>query len=62
MNEESTLTAMSRYGGHFVQLLATLYRAADCSNKERLRVAFADLFEKYQAMAAEMKREKGGES
>jgi hypothetical protein len=57
---EPTLTAMHRHGGNFVQLLATLYRAADCSNKERLRLAFADLFEKYQEIAAMTGREEGG--
>jgi hypothetical protein len=56
---ESTLTAMHRFGGNFAQLLATLYRAADCSNKERLRVAFADLFDKYREMAADVERSLG---
>jgi hypothetical protein len=59
MMNEPTLTAMHRFGGNFVQLLATLYRAADCSNKERLRVAFADLFEKYGKMAADAERSLG---
>jgi hypothetical protein len=59
MNEEATLTAMHRFGGNFVQLLATLYRAADCSNKERLSVAFADLFDKYRKMAADVDRSLG---
>jgi hypothetical protein len=59
---EATIEAMQRHGGNFVRLLAALYRAADCTNRARLSVAFADVFEKYRAMAAEMKREEGGEA
>jgi hypothetical protein len=59
MNEEATLTAMHRYGGNFVQQLAGCYRAADCVHKYRLRLAFEDLFAKYEKMAADVERSLG---
>ena len=58
---EATIEAMFRYGGNFVQLLAALYRAGDSANRARLSVAFADIFEKYGQMAADVERSLGGE-
>ena len=60
MNTEATLTAMHRYGGNFVQHLASCYRAADATNRERLVRAFDDLFAKYDKMAAMLERGKEG--
>lgn len=39
---------MERLGGSFVKGLARLYEQADERNRERLRVAFADYWQKYQ--------------
>ena len=57
----ATIEAMFRYGGNFVRLLAACYQAADCANKARLSVAFADIFEKYGQMAADVERSLGDE-
>ena len=42
---------MDRYGGSFVQHLATLSRYADPVNREKLEQAFAQYFAEYAELA-----------
>jgi hypothetical protein len=49
--DEATLDAMERYGGSFVQQLATAYRVADPENQAKLRDAFALVFAQYAGLA-----------
>lgn len=44
------LETMYNYGGRFVQNLAACYDAADPDNATKLRCAFPEIFEKYDAM------------
>jgi hypothetical protein len=42
---------MMQCGGSFVQQLGRLYQMADAVNREKLRAAFADYWEKYRQLA-----------
>jgi hypothetical protein len=43
--------AMLKFGGSFVQALATAWRHADESNAAKIEAAFPEYIEKYRAMA-----------
>jgi hypothetical protein len=46
------LTAMSRYGGSFVNALSEAAQRADRTNYAKLRAAFPDIWAEYRTMAA----------
>jgi len=50
-NISTILTMMERYGGSFVQHLATLYRYGDAVNRQKLEIAFAEYFDEYAELA-----------
>lgn len=52
---DDALHLMEALGGSFVKSLAACYYAADSTNKIRLRVAFADIFVKYERQFKESK-------
>lgn len=47
----STVEAMDRFGGSFVQALAQAARKADGENLQRLKTAFPEYWERYQKIA-----------
>lgn len=47
---DDALHMMEVMGGSFVKALAHLYYMADSKNKPRVRAAFPEYFEKYEAM------------
>ena len=47
---DNALHMMEVLGGSFVKALADLYYMADSTNKLRVRAAFPEYFEKYEAM------------
>jgi hypothetical protein len=48
---EAVIETMLTLGGNFIQHLARAYRAADAENQARIRVAFADEWERYVELA-----------
>jgi hypothetical protein len=53
---DSVLHLMEVRGGSFVRALAACYYAADPSNRMRLRAAFSDYFQNYEAQFLENRR------
>ena len=50
--EDFLITAvMLEYGGDFVKRLAMLHRVADPENREKIKAAWPEYWEKYRAMA-----------
>ena len=47
---DNALHMMEVLGGSFVKALADLYYMADSTNKPRVRAAFPEYFERYEAM------------
>lgn len=45
---DNALHMMESFGGSFVKSLAACYYAADSTNKQRLRDAFPEVFERYE--------------
>ena len=54
MLEFYIVEAMIEYGGSFVSTLGTLFRRADGTNQEKLRVAFKNYFDDYKTKGIEM--------
>ena len=48
---------MITQGGSFVESLGHAYRHADPDNKQKLRTAFPDIFDKYTTIATELKQQ-----
>jgi hypothetical protein len=48
------IEAINRYGGSFAKALARTFQLADDTNRARIKLAFADLFEHYAMMAKNM--------
>lgn len=46
---DNALHMMEEYGGSFVKALAHCYYMADATNKAKLREAFANYFDDYEA-------------
>lgn len=46
-----TLFQMDKYGGNFVRKLADAMRAADPENLERIKAAFPEIIQRYEALA-----------
>ncbi len=58
---DDALHMMEVIGGSFVKALANLYYMADSTNKRRVRAAFPEYFEKYEAQyQAHVAQSKGG--
>jgi len=55
MNDEDykTLEAMDKYGGSFVQSLASLARQADPINLQKIKATWPDYWVQYHQMAKE---------
>lgn len=51
-----TIEAMEQFGGGFVQSLAAAWRRADPENRTRIKFAFPELFERYRAMANQVRK------
>ena len=51
---------MEVLGGSFVRALVNLYYMADSTNKPRVRAAFPEYFERYEAMYREHKAKTQG--
>jgi hypothetical protein len=49
--------AMITQGGSFVAALGHAYIKADPDNKQKLRTAFPDIFDKYTTIATELKQQ-----
>lgn len=47
INDYLTIEAMEKKGGEFVKKLAAAYVAADDDNREKIRNAFSEIWEKY---------------
>ena len=47
---DNALHMMEEFGGSFIKALAHLYYMSDSSNKPRVRAAFPEYFECYEAM------------
>lgn len=47
---DDALHMMEKLGGSFVRSLADCYLHADPSNKQKLRAAFSEYFERYEQM------------
>jgi len=47
-DEDALLEKMERFGGGFASALAKAWAQADAENRNRLRLAFGDLFESYR--------------
>ena len=54
-NEYKILETMRQFGGSFVSGLSELYQIADVNNREKLKIAFGDIFDKYEKMAKRIK-------
>lgn len=52
MSDHAIIEAMRRFGGSFAAAIADAASKADASNFARLRAAFPELWEEYQAAAA----------
>ncbi len=55
---DDILETMTHFGGSFMRHLAALYRVADSENRERIEVAFADAFDRYDEFATDVKASK----
>lgn len=51
IEEEEVITAMTRFGGGFVQQLAVLYRQADAMNREKIKTTWPEYWKHYKEMA-----------
>lgn len=58
---DNALHMMESFGGSFVKSLANCYYCADSTNKQRLRAAFPEVFERYERHFADWKRNKAAE-
>ena len=56
MTDYQVVETMITYGGGFEVLLAQAFRCADRCNQERLRIAFPDIWQKYQRIAEGQER------
>ena len=54
MDDFYVTEAMTEFGGEFVKRLGMLYRVADSENRERIKAAWPEYWEKYRVIA-EMK-------
>ncbi len=59
---DDALHMMEVMGGSFVKALAHLYYMADSTNKVRVRQAFPEYFEKYEAMYRQHRDQVKGET
>lgn len=50
--DQHIVQAMEQYGGGFIKALANTWLLADVNNKERLKKAFPDYWEKYAGVAS----------
>lgn len=57
VDHEEIIQAMERYGGSFAKALAAAWRVADDNNRNRLALAFADVWEVYRAIAERRKED-----
>lgn len=55
-NDYDILEAMSVYGGSFVKNIAAAARSADASNYAKLKAAFPEIWNQYEAFAKVMNR------
>lgn len=53
---DNALHMMESFGGSFVKSLANCYYCADSGNKQRLRAAFPEYFDRYERQFQEWKR------
>lgn len=58
---DNALHMMESFGGSFVKSLAHCYCCADSGNKQRLRAAFPEVFERYEAHFTEWKHNKAAD-
>lgn len=52
---DNALHMMESFGGSFVKSLSNCYYCADSGNKQRLRAAFPEVFERYERHFREWK-------
>lgn len=57
MSDLDVIAAMESFGGSFVRSLAQAFRLADADNRERIKTAFPEVWEKYSLWAAAEKIE-----
>jgi len=55
--EIGVIAAMQTYGGNFIKRLADTYVAADPDNRERIKEAFSEYWDRYLAMRLSMETE-----
>lgn len=59
MSDHQVFKAMEEFGGSFVRALAAALRVADQVNRERIKTAFPEVWEKYAlfALGEQLRRE-----
>ena len=59
VTDDEIADAMIIYGGSFVSALGGAFRRADATNRERIKVAFADYWERYRELVSFRQDQKG---